>query len=302
MTWLSTEATPATESTATFDQISGHPQTAAAYSEISRQLLKQSDPSAEAVVMLGLAADVSVAADQAVFQGTGTEQPQGIIGTAGVGAISGTTLAYAGLVQAQTDIANGNAVLDPLSLGYVTTPTVAQTLKARQQFANTDSPLWLAAVHEGLISGVKAISTKQIPAAKMIYGDWSQAAVAEWGGAAGGSESLCRFQGRHCGSQMHVCPRCPGAASSKFHSGVLNHVGRENMLSTSFGFRHQKQAAEIIPDPEPDPRAQAPTQVKVLKPFWLNRQTIAQPEQTVTVPAWLAADLVARKRAESVEG
>ena len=169
--WLTNESTQATESTATFDQISGAPNTAAAYSEISRQLLKQSDPSAEAVVMRGLAADVSVAADQAVFQGTGTEQPQGIIGTSGVGAISGTTMAYTGLVQAQTDIANANAVLDPTALGYATTPTVAQTLKNRQQFANTDSPLWLGAIHEGLISGVKALATKQMPAAKMIYGD-----------------------------------------------------------------------------------------------------------------------------------
>ena len=122
VTWLPDEGTPATESTATFDQVDGHPRTAAAYSEISRLLLKQSDPSAEAVVMRGLAADVAVAGDQALFQGTGTEQPQGIIGTAGVGAISGTTLGYTGLIQAQKDILDLNAVVDPLSLGYVTTP------------------------------------------------------------------------------------------------------------------------------------------------------------------------------------
>jgi HK97 family phage major capsid protein len=182
VTWLTNESTQATESSATFDQITvKSPKTAAAYSEISRQLLKQSDPSAEGVVMRGLARDVATAADLSVFAGTGTEQPQGIIGTSGVGAISGMTLAYTGLVQAQADIANANAILDPTALGYATTPDVAKLLKARQQFSNTDSPLWLGAVHEGMIAGVKAIATKQIPAAKMIYGDWSQCAVAEWG-------------------------------------------------------------------------------------------------------------------------
>jgi HK97 family phage major capsid protein len=181
VTWLTTEGTQATESAAVFDQVTGSPNTAAAYSEISRQLLKQSDPSAELVVSRGLAADVATAADLAVFAGTGTEQPQGIIGTAGVGAISGTTLGYTGLVQAQTDIANANAVVDPTTLGYVTTPTIAQLLKGRQRFTGTDSPLWVGAVHAGEIEGVTAVSTKQIPTAKMLYGDFSQCAVAEWG-------------------------------------------------------------------------------------------------------------------------
>ena len=77
--WLTNEADTATESTATFDQVTGSPNTASAYSEISRQLLLQSNPSAEAVVMRGLAADCAVATDLAVFAGTGTEQPQGIL-------------------------------------------------------------------------------------------------------------------------------------------------------------------------------------------------------------------------------
>lgn len=73
------------------------------------------------------------------------------------------------------------------------------------------------------------------------------------------------------------------------------------MLTTSFVLRDEKKAAERIPDPTPDPRAQAPVRVRVLKPFWLNRQTIAQPGQQVTGPRWLADDVIARGRAERVE-
>ena len=55
----------------------------------------------------------------------------------------------------------------------------------RQQFTNTDTPLWVGAIHKGQISGVRAIATKQIPAATMIYGDWSHAAVVGMGCAVG---------------------------------------------------------------------------------------------------------------------
>src|SRR5215831_787131 len=67
MNWLSTEATATTESTPVFDQVVGAPNTAAAYHEISRQLLIESNPDAEQVVMGSLASDCAVAADAAVF-------------------------------------------------------------------------------------------------------------------------------------------------------------------------------------------------------------------------------------------
>jgi HK97 family phage major capsid protein len=182
--WLSSESAQATESgLIAFDQVTGEPHTAAAYVEISRQLLLQSDPGAEFIVSRGLAADVAVAADYAVFAGVTTNnEPQGIIGTIGVGtSISGATLNYSGLVQAQKDIADLNAVLDPGSLGYITTPTVAEILKGRQRFTGTDSPLWRGAIHQGEIEGVVALSSRQIPAGTLIHGDFSQAVVCEWG-------------------------------------------------------------------------------------------------------------------------
>ena len=181
--WFQNEAGAASESAATFEQISGSPKICAAFSEISRQLLLQTDnTAAESVILRGLAADVAVAADQAVFAGSGANgQPQGIIGTNGVGSVSGASLSYIGLVKAQHDIAHSNAVLDPNSLGYVTTPTVAQLLKGRHRFTGTDSPLWAGAIHQGEIEGVRALSTKQLPSATMIYGDFSQCAIGEWG-------------------------------------------------------------------------------------------------------------------------
>ena len=180
--WLNTETTPATESTLTFGQVAGAPHTASVYTEISHQLLEQSNPAVEGVVTTGFAKDLAVAVDGAVFTGSGANgQPLGIIGTAGIGGVTGTSLGYAGLVEAQTDIANSNAIVNPTSLAHVTTPAVAQLLKGRQRFTGTDSPLWRGAIHEGEIEGVRAFSTKQMPTASMLYGDFSSVIVVEWG-------------------------------------------------------------------------------------------------------------------------
>jgi HK97 family phage major capsid protein len=182
ITWLSTETTQATESTPAFVQVSGTPKTCSAYFEISDKLLKQSNPAAEGIVLRGLAADLAVGVDAVAINGSGVSgQPLGILGTTGIGTVTGTTLAYAGLVEAQVDIADNNAVVDPNALGYLTTPAVAQTLKSRQRFTSTDSPLWAGAIHEGSIEGVRALSTKNMLASTAIFGDWSALIVAEWG-------------------------------------------------------------------------------------------------------------------------
>lgn len=179
--WLSNETVQASESNATFAQVSGTPKTAAIYTEMSRQLLKQISPDTEAAVKRSLAANIAVTVDAAAITGSGASgQPVGILSTAGIGTVSGTTLGYTGLVEAQVDIADSNAILDPRALGYVTTPTVAQTLKSRQRFTGTDSPLWAGAIHAGTIEGVQALSTKNTPASTMIYGDWSGLIIAEW--------------------------------------------------------------------------------------------------------------------------
>lgn len=180
--WLSGETDQATESTATFKQAAGTPKIASAYTELSDKLLRQSNPAAEAVVTVGIAKDLAVGVDGATFAGSGgAGQPLGITSTLGIGAGSGGALAYAGLVQAQKDVADANGVVMGGSLGYVTTPTVAQTLKGRSRFSNTDSPLWKGAIHEGEIEGVRALSTKGMPANSMLYGDFSSVVLAEWG-------------------------------------------------------------------------------------------------------------------------
>lgn len=178
--WLATEATAITESQQTFGQMALSPKTAGAYTEISRQLLLQSSPGAEQPVQSDLAQVVALAVDLAVLNGSGSGgQPTGIIGTSGIGSVTGTSLAYAGIVEFQTDTAGGNALFD--SSGYVTTPAVAGLLKQRVKFSSTASPIWEGKLLEGTVDGYRAMASNQVPSANILFGDFSKVVLAEWG-------------------------------------------------------------------------------------------------------------------------
>lgn len=178
--WLSTEATAITESQQTFSQLALSPKTVGAYTEISRQLLLQSSPDAEAIVMSDLAQQVALAVDTAVLTGSGAAgQPTGITNTAGIGAVTGTSIGFAGILNFQEDVAAANVM--PMAGGYVTTPAVAALLMQRVKFTSTASPLWEGNLWDGQMVGYKAMSSNQMAAATMLYGDWSKVLVGEWG-------------------------------------------------------------------------------------------------------------------------
>ena len=193
--WLSDEGAQASESQQTFQQLAGTPKTVAGYTELSRQILLQSNPAAEALVMSDLAAVTALALDAAALTGDGAGgMPRGVLNTAGIGTFSGSSLALAELTEAQEDLLAANAMLNPGTLGYATTPAVAKLLKNRQRFTGTDSPLWIGPLHDGAIEGVRALSSLQIPTASMIYGDWSQILIPEWGVLAVEMNPYANFQ------------------------------------------------------------------------------------------------------------
>lgn len=177
--WLASETTQITESQQTFTQVALLPKSCGAYTEISRQLLLQSSPGAEGIVTNDLATIVAIGADLAVLNGSGGAQPQGLLGTSGIGTWTGTAVTYALLIESQTDVATANVV--PVSGGYVSTPAVAGILMAKSRFANTDTPLWQGNLWDGTVAGFTAMSSNQMPAGGCVFGDWSEIVVGEWG-------------------------------------------------------------------------------------------------------------------------
>jgi HK97 family phage major capsid protein len=156
------------------------PRNVGAYQEVSRQLMLQSDPSVDALVMSDLAKVLALAIDLAAYEGSGSSgQPTGISQTAGIGSVTGTSIAYAGILEFQTDVAASNALA--ANCAYITTPAVASLLMQRARFSSTDTPLWTGNILDGQVSGFRAMSTLQLTAASMIFGDFSQVVIGEWG-------------------------------------------------------------------------------------------------------------------------
>lgn len=127
-----------------------------------------------------LAKVIALAIDQGAINGSGASgQPTGIITTAGIGSVTGTSIAYAGIVEFQTDVAASNALTD--GCAYLAPPAVAGLLMQRQRFSGTDTPLWSGSVLDGLVGGFRASTTTQMPAANLLFGDFAQVVIGSWG-------------------------------------------------------------------------------------------------------------------------
>lgn len=178
--WLANEAAAITESQQTFGQLPLSPKHIGVYTEISRLLMLQSTPAADMLVMNDIMAVIARGVDLAGLEGSGSGgQPTGIANTAGIGSVTGTSLAYAGVLEFQTDVALGNALTT--GCAYVTTPPIAGLLMGRQRFTSTDTPLWTGNVLDGQLGGFRATTTTQATAASMTFGDYSQVVIGEWG-------------------------------------------------------------------------------------------------------------------------
>lgn len=178
--WLADENTQITESQPTIGQLSLVPKNVAALTEISHQLVMQSDPSVDNLVMTSIAQDIGTGVDVAALRGTGAPQPQGIIGTSGVGSVSGSSLAYPGILEFQTDVGSANG-LRLGGAGYVTNFTVAGDMKATMKATNTYSPVWEGRLEEGTIDSYPALATGNMDTGDMIFGSWPTLVIAEWG-------------------------------------------------------------------------------------------------------------------------
>ena len=179
--WLADEATQVTESQPTIGQLSLSPKNVAALTELSHQLMQQSSPDAEALVLSSIARDIALAVDVGVLRGSGNSgQPTGIVTTVGIGSVTGSSLAAAGVLEFQSDVAANNALMP--GCGYVTTPAVAALLMARPELPSTgDSRLWKGNMLQGSLFDFPAMSSAQMSSATMLFGWWPAVILAEWG-------------------------------------------------------------------------------------------------------------------------
>jgi HK97 family phage major capsid protein/HK97 family phage prohead protease len=180
--WLADENTQITESQPTIAQLSLSPKNVAALTELSHQLLQQSSPDAENLVLTSIARDIGLAVDVGILRGSGNSgQPTGIATTGSIGAFTGTSLAAPGILNAISDVAAANALFP--GCGFVTTPAVAALLMDRPNVtsATDGTPLWQGRMEDGTIRGYRAMASQQMASATALFGWWPSVVLAEWG-------------------------------------------------------------------------------------------------------------------------
>lgn len=182
--WIG-EGDDANETTPTIGQLGLSPKTVAAYTDITRRLLMQSTPDAEAIVRGDLVAAIAQAIDYAGYYGTGTSnQPLGLSNYTGINAVdfAAANPTYAELVQMETEIAADNA--DVNSMAYVLNARGRGAAKTTPKFSSGTSVSDAGVIWEpgNTINGYRAEVTNQVSDGDVFFGNFADLVVGMWGG------------------------------------------------------------------------------------------------------------------------
>ena len=176
--WLA-EGDALTDSGLTFNSITLKPRHVGAITELSRNLLQQSNPAIEALVRQDFVEVIGIAVDKAFLHGDGVKEPEGLLTAAtGTGTLGAPTWAKV------------LAILEALALKNITpSHWLASTETAtvlRKTLREAGLPGYL--LDNGQLGGIPVAVTNQLvkkagtPATgRMIVGDFSEMIVGTWG-------------------------------------------------------------------------------------------------------------------------
>ena len=175
--WVA-ENSALTPDDASFGPVSMGPKHAGALAEWSRNMIMQSSPDIEALLRQMLARDLALAIDLAAIKGGGSNQPTGVLATAGIQTQAYATSIFhtAAEMVAKADIANVGA-----RRSFLSTNTVKKI--AMKALDSNKNPLGLPAV----FNNEAATFGNQVPETLgsgsdhgLIYGDWSELLLGIW--------------------------------------------------------------------------------------------------------------------------
>lgn len=168
-----------TESALTFGQYVMGPKTVGGHVLFSRKLLQNSDPSIEALVFKSLARVLNIALDKAGIQGLGSAaQPQGVVGTDGVGAPTVSSMTWLKVLKILTLQGEANA-MNFNNLKWLLPYAVKEVLQSRLK--DTYGAQYLM-MENGNMAGFESIASNQAPASTLIFGAWEALIRGFWGG------------------------------------------------------------------------------------------------------------------------
>lgn len=170
--WLAGELDPLSGSQPALGDVGMTPKICGSLTTYTKQLRVQQDQ-LEAFLRSHLLMTIGRAVDVAMIGGSGSAgEPLGIVGTSGVGAESGTSLGWAGIIAMQQAVADAGS--EPTAV--VATPAVRKLLQGREKAAGSGL-VWDGAT----VGGIAAFATAACPAGTLVVADWTQAVLGIWG-------------------------------------------------------------------------------------------------------------------------
>jgi len=173
------EAVEITESNYSLAQVILKPKTVAAKVNITRALALQTSNAVEAMVRDDMNRALAVAISEAAIKGSGSEyQPLGIFNTSGVGSVTfGGAATYAKIVEFETDVESA-VNIDPATTAYL----IDAATKGKLKTIKKDNYVSEFLFDKGMVNDYKALVTNSMPDHKVLFGDFSNLLIGQWGG------------------------------------------------------------------------------------------------------------------------
>lgn len=177
--WVGEGSAP-TASEIGVDKISLTPKTLGAYSDITRRMLLQSTPDAEALTRDDIIKTLALALDNAAIYGSGSSnQPKGVKNWSGINGVdfAAANPTFAELVSMESEVAADNA--DVGSLAYVANAKFRGYAKSTVKFSSTDATIWEPG---NTINGYECAVTNQLIDGDVFFGNWDDLLIGLWSG------------------------------------------------------------------------------------------------------------------------
>jgi HK97 family phage major capsid protein len=194
--WVGENTDITGETHPTIDQVTMHPHTLGAYSDLGRLLLKQSSVDVENMVWADLTRVGALAVDLAALSGTGaTVYPKGIAAQDNVNAVAmgtdGAAPTWAKMVEFETAVSADNADLGRLA--YVLNAKARGFLKSTPKVATYSATMmWNDAAPANPVNGYPTFVSNQCRAdltkasgtglSEIFFGNWADLIIGQWGG------------------------------------------------------------------------------------------------------------------------
>lgn len=189
----------ADETTPTISRVQLTPKRISAFTDVSKQLIRQSSPDVEALMRDDFFGAVASAIDAVAIEGGGSNEPTGILATSGIGAAyagnaanngvnaDGAAPVYADLINLEKAVAAANGDISTLS--YLLNPKVRGAFR-KTEISNGSGRF--AMEDNNMAAGYRAFTTTNVPSdltkgsgtglSAILFGDFSQLILAQWGG------------------------------------------------------------------------------------------------------------------------